>query len=272
MISENASNVFPELDLDRIRMKLMHVESGESWSAAHAAAVEVEYRRFLYLMKAFPDEQVAPSVDVDTFWHYHILDTAKYAIDCERVFGYFLHHYPYIGLRGGDDAEVHRRSGERMRELYEQTFGAATGAGQAYCAVTAETSYCAVTAKSAYCAVVAKPAYCAAVAKSAYCAATEQPAYCAVVAKAAYCAASAKPAYCAGSKPAYCAASAKPAYCAASSKSAYCAATAKPAYCAASEPAARPAKPASAYCAAKRAGNRVPGRAGTIVREFAAAA
>ena len=111
-----------ELDLEPIKVKLMHEESGEGWSLERANAVEFEYRRFLYLMKKFSQEQTAPLQDVDTFWHYHILDTLKYATDCQVVFGYFLHHFPYIGLRGEDDLEAHHRVGERMRELYEATF------------------------------------------------------------------------------------------------------------------------------------------------------
>lgn len=111
------------LDLDPIKIKLMHQESGEGWSRDYADAVEFEYRRFLYLMKKYPDEQAAPLFDVDVFWHYHILDTMKYAVDCEAVFGYFLHHFPYVGLRGEQDLELHDRVGERMRELYEQTYG-----------------------------------------------------------------------------------------------------------------------------------------------------
>jgi hypothetical protein len=71
----------------------------------------------------YPNESIAPLVDVDTFWHYHILDTMKYARDCEQVFGYFLHHYPYVGMRGGQDEQFRLDSGERMRTLYEATFG-----------------------------------------------------------------------------------------------------------------------------------------------------
>jgi hypothetical protein len=113
------------LDLEPIKVKLMHEESGEGWTLERANAVEFEYRRFLILMKKFPDEQTAPLVDVDTFWHYHILDTMKYAADCEAVFGHFLHHFPYIGLRGEDDEAAHVRVGMRMKELYEDTFGEA---------------------------------------------------------------------------------------------------------------------------------------------------
>lgn len=147
MISENRFAPIAALDLDPIKVKLMHEESGEGWSLAYADAVEFEYRRFLYLAKKFPLEQAAPCFDVDVFWHYHILDTMKYAADCETVFGYFLHHFPYLGLRGDQDLEAHHRVGERMRELYEHTFGeqyirqeATYSAGSAQRALSTPTS------------------------------------------------------------------------------------------------------------------------------------
>ena len=119
-------NVVMQLDLTSIKNKLMHVPSGEGWSLDKANAVEKEYRRFLCLIKLFPEEDTAPLVDVDTFWHYHILDTMKYAADCEQVFGYFLHHDPSVGLDGTEQAEQFRLdSGERMRQLHEATFGEA---------------------------------------------------------------------------------------------------------------------------------------------------
>lgn len=123
MTSTDNLDAIAALDLDPIKIKLMHKESGEGWSLEQANAVEFEYRRFLILMKKYPEEQTAPLFDVDIFWHYHILDTMKYARDCEQVFGYFLHHFPYVGLRGEDDLEAHHRVGQRMKELYEETFG-----------------------------------------------------------------------------------------------------------------------------------------------------
>nr|WP_229416175.1 hypothetical protein [Massilia sp. PDC64] len=184
-----------QLDLEPIKTKLMHVESGEGWSLDKANAVEKEYRRFLCLMKMYPEEAIAPLVDVDTFWHYHILDTMKYAVDCEQAFGYFVHHYPYVGMRGGDDDQFRIDSGERMQSLYEATFGEAypvadaapvDASGTAYCAgpwdKQGNTAYCAgpwdKQAKTAYCAGPwdkhAKTAYCAGPwdkhARTAYCA------------------------------------------------------------------------------------------------------
>ncbi len=140
MISNDSFTAIAALDLEPIKVKLMHAESGEGWSLAQVNAVEFEYRRFLYLMKMFPREQTAPLFDVDIFWHYHILDTMKYAADCQAVFGYFLHHFPYLGLRGEDDEAAHHRVGERMRELYEATFGDSylRPAAQAYSGVPAQ--------------------------------------------------------------------------------------------------------------------------------------
>lgn len=157
------------LDLEPIKVKLMHRESGEGWSLDHVNAIEFEYRRFLYLMKRFPNEAAAPLQDIDTFWHYHILDTMKYAADCEAVFGYFLHHFPYIGLRGEDDLAAHARVGERMKELYEDTFGEAYAKGlSAYSARVAGSAYSARVTATAYSARVTGTAYSARVTATAY--------------------------------------------------------------------------------------------------------
>lgn len=111
-----------DLDLDPIKVKLMHKKSGEGWDLAKANAVEVEYKRFLHLSKEFPGELISPSQDVDTFWHYHILNTMKYAADCEAAFGYFLHHAPSAGLPGEEDEAEQAPGAARTRALYEATF------------------------------------------------------------------------------------------------------------------------------------------------------
>jgi hypothetical protein len=52
------------------------------------------------------------------------LDTQKYQEDCERVFGYFLHHFPYFGMRGEEDAENLKHAWAESCALYEKRFGA----------------------------------------------------------------------------------------------------------------------------------------------------
>ena len=150
-----AIDTIATLNFDAIKTKLMHQESGEGWSAAHVNAVEIEYRRFLTLMKLHPNDANAPLVDVDTFWHYHILDTAKYAADCAAAFGYFLHHYPYLGMQDADSEADRAAAGARTGELYAATFGAAPTA-------PADAAWCGAAAPSAalaWCGVTtAKPA------------------------------------------------------------------------------------------------------------------
>lgn len=202
MTSKHDFSAIESLDLDQVKAKLMHA-SGEGWSAARANAVEREYRRFLILAKKYPDEQMSPSVDVDTFWHYHILHTMKYAADCELAFGYFLHHFPHIGERGVEDAAALQHMSDRMRAMCEETFGEDDGiaAGEsAYCGVAAtEKAYCGTQAgDTAHLVMQATPAYYGVHARPAYCGVQAAPAYCGVQAAAAYCgvATRAEPAYC----------------------------------------------------------------------------
>lgn len=111
------------LDLDPIKLKLMDPEEGQGWSREHVERMELAYKRFLTLMVKFPDETIAPTKDVDKFWHGHILDTLKYAEDCQNVFGHFLHHFPYFGMRGEEDAANLRAAAENMHRIYEREFG-----------------------------------------------------------------------------------------------------------------------------------------------------
>ena len=185
---------FKAHDLNPIKMKLMHEASGEGWSEMRTNAVETEYRRFLFLMKKYPDAGASPTVDVDTFWHYHILDTMKYARDCEAAFGFFLHHYPYVGMVSGTEGE-HVQAGDRMRVLYEAEFGVVVRGDAAFCASPGKpagaTAFCAspgnpATAASAtaFCASPGKPAIKGA--DSAFCASPGLPAI--MTSKIAFCA------------------------------------------------------------------------------------
>ncbi|WP_300751946.1 hypothetical protein [Janthinobacterium sp.] len=160
MDTNDSFKAIAELNLDAIKVKLMHRESGEGWSLEKANAVEFEYRRFLILMKQFPREETAPLMDVDTFWHYHILDTLKYAADCEQVFGYFLHHFPYIGLRGEDDEAAHHRIGERMKQLYELTFGETYERTEtAFSGAAVQTAFSGMAIQAAFSGAAVKTAY-----------------------------------------------------------------------------------------------------------------
>ncbi len=116
-------NDINEIDLEPIIVKLVDHEEGLGWTIKHALKVEGEYRRFLVLCKMFPTEPIVPSAPIDDFWHFHILDTRKYEIDCNNFFGYFLHHFPYFGMRGEKDAENLSNAWKNTLKLYTDKFG-----------------------------------------------------------------------------------------------------------------------------------------------------
>jgi len=85
------------IDLGSIRQKLASKKS-TWWHFWHSTArLEKEYRQFLFLIATNPGLTVVPwSQALDDFWHEHILDTAKYAADCNAVMGGFIHHNPHL--------------------------------------------------------------------------------------------------------------------------------------------------------------------------------
>lgn len=111
-----------KLDLDCIKIKLMDSKEGKGWTREQADRVERQYKRFLF-MAATMDQPFVPTDDIDEFWHTHILDTQKYTEDCQNVFGYFLHHFPYFGMRGEEDAANLRSLFEASCHAYEIEYG-----------------------------------------------------------------------------------------------------------------------------------------------------
>ncbi|MCH7598081.1 hypothetical protein IID27_03555 [Patescibacteria group bacterium] len=100
----------------------MDFEEGDGWSRQLADRIEVQYKQFLKLtfMSADP---VVPTKLIDTFWHTHILDTRKYAEDCEVTFGHFVHHFPYFGMRGEEDRANLKSSSQKTHMLAASVFG-----------------------------------------------------------------------------------------------------------------------------------------------------
>lgn len=94
MLPHPACTAIEAIDLTPVCMRLMHPEAGPGWSDERTRRAERDYREFLFVASQFPDQAPRPSTDVDDFWHFHILDTIKYAKDCAQSFGYFLHHGP----------------------------------------------------------------------------------------------------------------------------------------------------------------------------------
>jgi len=115
------------LDLESVKLRAMDAELGEGWSREYADSIEVAYKNYLTMLAKYQDhaEDILLSKDVDEFWHTHILQTMKYADDCEQVFGNFLHHDPHVGERTVADIERRVALAEKTRQLYQREFGSA---------------------------------------------------------------------------------------------------------------------------------------------------
>lgn len=121
---DQAEKSIAELDLSMVKMKLMDRNEGEDWDIRKVNDIEIRYKRFLLLYATVSEYSIVPTPDIDTMWHYHILDTQAYAKDCDKIFGEFLHHFPYFGLRGPRDAADLEQAFNATRSLYEEMFGA----------------------------------------------------------------------------------------------------------------------------------------------------
>jgi hypothetical protein len=111
------------LDLTNVRAKLADPEEGKGYGPDQLDLMEAEYRKFLAMHVAYPDAEIVPCKLVDEIWHQHILDTIAYRDDCDAIFGSFLDHFPYFGMRGDDDAQALADAYCDTLEIYERDFG-----------------------------------------------------------------------------------------------------------------------------------------------------
>lgn len=117
------------LDFSMLRTKLV---SEQGWTNETAEEVEDLYRKFLALNVRYPERKICPTGPIDEFWHAHILDTHAYAKDCEFLFGKFLHHFPYFGMRGPDDRQDLENAFTASVDLFIRHFGVDPTAGDAF--------------------------------------------------------------------------------------------------------------------------------------------
>ena len=124
--TEKREWIMNNLDLEPIVVKVMDAEKSNGWTSDFTYRVAEEYRHFFLLCLERRQEinhLIVPSKQVDTFWHLHILDTQKYIEDCRNCFGSILHHFPYFGIRGNQDAINLREAYYKTLILYRSKFG-----------------------------------------------------------------------------------------------------------------------------------------------------
>lgn len=123
-VSEALDRLDVRLDLTNVRSKLADHEEGNGYGSEQLDLMEAEYRKFLAMHLAYPEAEIVPCKLVDEIWHQHILDTVAYRADCDAIFGSFLDHFPYFGMRGDDDAQTLADAYGDTLKIYERDFGA----------------------------------------------------------------------------------------------------------------------------------------------------
>lgn len=99
MLPEKITN----LDLKYLEKRLI---TGKQWSPETAKEAVRRYKNFLNLLLKYPDENLAPTPDIDEVWHNHILFTREYFRDCREIFGEYLHHAPFDHVEGEVNKEM----------------------------------------------------------------------------------------------------------------------------------------------------------------------
>lgn len=105
-----------------IAYKLINPEEGDAWTLEQARQAIEKYRLFLILNYLYPDRIIVPSREIDKVWHCHILDTRKYFSDCDTLFGEYMEHFPYYGIRDESDRQALEDSFYETQELWEHHF------------------------------------------------------------------------------------------------------------------------------------------------------
>lgn len=124
---EDAVAHINNIDFSLIHKKLCSKDKllCRTWSSVEAEVGIQYYKNFLFLNKKYLSEfpVLPPMLEVDEVWHHHILDTRQYMKDCEKIFGYYFHHYPYFGTRNSSDKENLDVAFELIQNLHEIEFG-----------------------------------------------------------------------------------------------------------------------------------------------------
>ncbi len=111
----NITQMIDGLNLDMILTQLTKktTDNQNPWTKEEAETAIKWYKRFLIIHAKYHDAgPFAPSKMIDEVWHHHILFSKRYQSDCQKTFGYYLHHNPAGNTKGEK---------ERLKILFKKT-------------------------------------------------------------------------------------------------------------------------------------------------------
>lgn len=111
----------PEPSVDLLRASLRSDTFPQDWTPEQRRIALDRYRKWLGLKLMYPTARLAPTRDIDLFWHLHMLSPVAYFRDCKRLFGKLLDHDGGFGKGPGELPELQRVVASTA-ELWEQTY------------------------------------------------------------------------------------------------------------------------------------------------------
>ena len=130
LMLKKADQLIPDLLIQKLNLEpiLVKLKLEKNWSWEKLLTHYLYYKQFLFLCKT-QNTTIVPTPDLDDFWHSHIEDNEKYEKDCQSVFGKILYHFPYLGLRSKNDANILTKKGKLTRKLLSTSFGIQSWSG-----------------------------------------------------------------------------------------------------------------------------------------------
>lgn len=80
------------------------------------------YAMWLNLKRLNPKSRLAPTREIDLFWHLHMLSPVAYYNDCIRTFGKIIDHDGGFG-KGEGELPLLQRVFTKTAELWQSTYG-----------------------------------------------------------------------------------------------------------------------------------------------------
>ncbi len=103
----------PTISADLIHASYRSDDFPEDWSKEQREVALGRYLKWLGLKVRHPKAKLAPTRDIDLFWHLHMLSPVAYVRDCMRLFGHVLDH---DGGFGKGEGEL-----PKLQEVFTQT-------------------------------------------------------------------------------------------------------------------------------------------------------
>ena len=117
----NVKFIINQIDFNHVIHKMAEKSM---WSLKSAKAASEQYKRFLFLQYQYGKHySLAPSQEMDEFWHQHILFTQQYQNDCQRIFGHYFHHSPTLKSASSTVHATMHKNFETTQVLYYREFG-----------------------------------------------------------------------------------------------------------------------------------------------------